>query len=342
MAVNLRPTPGPYGGGNAFLTSLVKGLEANGHTVVFQLTRDVDAVLIVDPRWRHPMRAFSLASLLVFLVFNPRVPVIHRINECDERKSTRSMNKKLRTANYLADATIFVASWLTQLDLTFSKSHPKNEVTSRVIINGSNEDLFHPDDSVVWESSQKMKIVTHHWSPHPMKGLNTYLKLDGLLDQPSWAKRIHFTYIGNLPSKVQFKNSKVIPPLFGEDLGRELRSHHVYISASINEPGGNHSNEGALSGLPLIYLASGCLPEYCKGYGLEFMGDDDLERVLESMLKAYENLKKSMPHFPNRANRMVREYEAFILEIVSLHTSLDQWRKLIRNPFVFLRLLFPL
>ena len=35
-------------------------------------------------------------------------------------------------------------------------------------------------------------------------------------------------------------------------------------------PSGNHHIEGALCGLPLMYLNSGGTPEYCKDFGLEY------------------------------------------------------------------------
>ena len=38
--------------------------------------------------------------------------VVHRINECDERKNTDYVNKSLIKANKVADHTVFVSSWL--------------------------------------------------------------------------------------------------------------------------------------------------------------------------------------------------------------------------------------
>ena len=62
-----------------------------------------------------------------------------------------------------------------------------------------------------------------------------------------------FTYVGNLPKGFSFKNSNYIKPLHSKNLATELKKHHVYLTASINEPGGNHQNEAALCGLPLLY-----------------------------------------------------------------------------------------
>ena len=43
--------------------------------------------------------------------------VVHRINECDERKGTKNVNKFILNSNMVADATIFVSSWIKSLYL---------------------------------------------------------------------------------------------------------------------------------------------------------------------------------------------------------------------------------
>ena len=40
-------------------------------------------------------------------------------------------------------------------------------------------------------------------------------------------------------------------------LANELKKHDIYITASENEPSGNHHMEGALCGLPILYKDSG-------------------------------------------------------------------------------------
>ena len=113
-----------------------------------------------------------------------------------------------------------------------------------------------------------------------MKGADIYTMLDELMGTKRWRGRLSFTYIGNLPKTVYFKNATHIPPLDGEPLADALRGHHAYVTGSINEPGGNHQNEGALCGLPLLYRDSGCMPEYCSGFGVAFSGRDDFEAGL--------------------------------------------------------------
>jgi hypothetical protein len=260
IAINFRLKQGPWGGGNRFAASLVGALGARGDIVHHTLDcPDLDLILLLDPRWRHPSVTFTAGAILRYLLFrNSRAMVIHRINECDERKNTRRMNAQLRRANYCADHTVFVGTWLRQLNLW------QNEAQSRsnVITNGADATVFNSRNWQAWPKKGPLKLVTHHWGGNWMKGFDIYQRLDSMMAEPEWRGRIEFTYIGNLPRGFAFRNARHVAPLDGEALAGELRSHHAYVTASINEPGGNHQNEGALCGLPLLYRRSGCLPEY--------------------------------------------------------------------------------
>ena len=64
-----------------------------------------------------------------------------------------------------------------------------------------------------------------------------------------------------------FKSSNYIEPLQGSDLADELKKRYI-PNSSINEPSGNHHIEGAQCGLPLLFINSGGVAEYCKDYGL--------------------------------------------------------------------------
>ena len=66
----------------------------------------------------------------------------------------------------------------------------------------------------------------------------------------------------------------------GLELASELKEHDIYITGSLNEPSGNHHIEGALfCGLPILYINSGGIAEYCS-YGLEINLDNFEEKIL--------------------------------------------------------------
>ena len=111
---------GPWGGGNLFAINLKKFLEKEGHTVCTDLKDDdIDIILITEPRLTSESSAFTDTEVLKYLKYkNNQSIVVHRINECDERKNTEYVNKALIKANKVADYTVFVSNWLKELFLS--------------------------------------------------------------------------------------------------------------------------------------------------------------------------------------------------------------------------------
>ncbi|GAB4392182.1 MAG: hypothetical protein Tsb005_05130 [Gammaproteobacteria bacterium] len=304
---------GPYGGGNNFVKNLSEYLIKHGHNVIYDLNdNDVEIILLIDPRIRSSNVNFAAARILKYIKKNPNAIVVHRINECDERKGTKTMNLRLRIANYCADHTVFVGGWLRALPLTY-RADPKYQ---SVILNGANTTIFNSDGYCPWDKQSPLKLVTHHWGGNWMKGFDVYSRLDELLGQPKWHQRVEFTYIGNLPQHFQFKHVKYLEPLSGLALATELKRHHVYLTASINEPGGNHQIEGGICGLPLIYRNSGCMPEYCEGFGIMFDGTN-VEPAIERMFIEYPRWRQAIENFPHRAERMCDEYVALFERLIA-------------------------
>jgi hypothetical protein len=160
-----------------------------------------------------------------------------------------------------------------------------------------------------------LKVVTHHWSSNWNKGFDVYTRFDELLARPEFADRFAFTYIGRVPDRVKFDHVTVEPPLAGRALGQSLGRHHVYLTASLNEPAGMHHIEGALCGLPLLYRVSGALPEYCEGFGLPFAGPEEVAARLLEMHGRYAELQPRMIRYPHDADRMCGDYEALLLDL---------------------------
>ena len=170
-----------------------------------------------------------------------------------------------------------------------------------------------------------------------MKGFDVYERLDALLDNPHWHGRIEFTYIGNLPAGFRFRHARHLPPLDGQALADALRGHHGYITASINEPGPNHQNEGALSGLPLLYRRSGALPEYCAGFGVGFDGPNDFEAALTGYMADYARLVPLMSAYPHTTATSIGQWLALFVDLVERRNDILAQRRLYRDPLLFLR-----
>lgn len=332
VAIGYHIQDGPWGGGNQFARSLVEALALRGDRVVYALDDlDIDVIVLTDPRGRSPTVSFHAGSVLRYLWRNPRAVVVHRINECDERKNTRNMNPLLRRANYVADHTVFIATWLKDLDVW------RRESTCSVVLNGADTSVFNPAAHRPWDGAEPLRLVTHHWGGNRLKGFDVYETLDRLVGDPAWAGRIEFTYVGNLPDGAVLPNTRYLPPLNGEALGRELASHHVYVTGSVNEPAGMHHIEGALCGLPQLYRNSGALPEYCAGFGISFNSVDSFVAALRRMMTEYPNYRLAMPAYPNTAERMCTDYLALFDDLVKSHDQIVASRRVWRNPWLVLR-----
>ena len=331
IAIGYKVKSGSWGGGNQFVNSLIKAAIDEGHEVIFNLNdKNIDLILLIDPRSYNEEISFGSFEIIRYLLFvNKKAIVIHRINECDERKRTFHVNRLLRWSNYCADHTVFIASWLKELNI-YDKRIPNS-----VILNGADATIFKDHGNSYWDNKKPLKIVTHHWSANYMKGFDVYKNLDNILSSPEWKDRIQFTYIGNLPDGFTFKKSKHISPINGKRLGIELSKNHLYISASINEPAGMHHIEGILCGLPIIFRDSGALPEYCNSYGISFK-DGNYLPALRKIMENYEFYKKNVSKYPNNSDRMTRNYLALFSFLLKNRDEIVKNRNLFRSSFLIL------
>lgn len=328
ISIGMDLQPGPWGGGNQFGQALVKHLQSAGAQVCFDLKPgDLDIILMTEPRRELTISAYGASEILRYLRRNPRALVVHRVNECDARKNTSETDARLLRANLCADHTVFVSNWLREMYLGMALPCPE----SSAILNGSDPDIFSAAGHRPWDGKGPLKVVTHHWSSHYMKGFDIYERLDDMLGKEPWQGRYEFTYVGQIPQGFRFKNSSHVEPMFGPELAAELRRHHLYVTGSQNEPGSNHQNEGALCGLPLLYRQSGSLPEYCQGYGIGFT-PDDFEDRLEEARDNYSGLQAAMAGYPHNAGRTCAAYLELFKDLASRRDDVlgvrARWRSL--------------
>ncbi len=295
ISIGSKIIEGPYGGGNEFIKNLTFRLNQDGHKVINNLEDDdIDIIILINPLRDSELSTFNNFDINYYLAFkNPLAITVHRINECDERKNTNYVNNEIIQANKYIDSNIYVSSWLKNLYLDQGIANKE----SSLIKGGPNNKIFNLNGKKAWNKKEKLKIVTHHWSDNWMKGFDYYQKLDTLCSSKKWRDKIEFTYIGNIPKNLEFKNSNVLSPMSGDYLAEELKKHHIYITGSINEPSGNHHMEGAMCGLPILYINSGALPEYCSEYGLEF-DENNLEQRISQIIDSYDIYFEKLNSYP--------------------------------------------
>lgn len=330
VSIGSRIIDGPWGGGNLFVVNLKKYLQKNGHSVIHDLCdKDIDIILLTDPRSRKESSStFNHEDIKKYKRFvNPNVVVIQRINECDERKGTDYINQYYLDASDCADHVIFVSNWLKNIYIDFGMSASKTSV----IMSGADEEIFNKSGLSQFRQ-EKIKFVTHHWSNHSNKGFDVYKKFDDMLSQEQY-QNLEFTYIGNVPNNVNFYNTKVQSPLSGKLLAEEIKKNNIYITASKNEPSGNHHIEAAQCGLPILYFNSGGIPEYCDGYGVKF--DNNFEDKLSEIIKDFEIYKDKLKEYPYSAEVMCLEfYETFKIVKDKKIIIETQVNKLVRDLFL--------
>src|SRR4030042_6059078 len=239
---------GPWGGGNRFAISLSEYLRNKGWDVTTDLSDDdIDIILMTEPRITSETGAYNQRQISRYLIRRPGTVVVHRINECDERKGTKGVNKYLMRANKVADYTIFISDFLKNLFINQGFSKSKN---SSAVRNGADINLFNRKGREKWNRKSPFKIVTHHWGYSRNKGFDIYEKLGKINSVGNL--EIEFSYIGRIPDNVKLEGVKIIPPISGKELAGELKSNHIIFHGSIKEPDGMHHIEGAIWGLPLL------------------------------------------------------------------------------------------
>lgn len=303
-AINMYPAFGAWGGSSVFVHQLISALRQCGIRSVFSLRSEVDLIFLIDPRDDLLNKAFGMKEIQQYRRQNPKVRIIHRINECDQRKGTRFIDEALREANEFADYTIFISEWLRDY---FAGQWFDTKCPHKVIYNGADPKIFHPIGNKSFSSFASLRIVTHHWSDHPMKGFSVYKQLDeliadGILDATElWI-------IGRWPENLSWRSARTFPPASGKRLAALLRKCHVYLTASRWEPCGMHHIEGAQCGLPLLYHEDGGgIVEAGHSYGICFR-EDTLLKAVEEMRFRYSELRSQLFAAMPSGIRMADEY----------------------------------
>ena len=312
ISINCKKITGPFGGAAAFEKDLSSYLLEKKITVVNTLKdSDIDIILIVAPFSWNQIASYTYLQILFYKMIHPNVILVHRINRCTDEKKTKYLTKTLLQVANTSDFIVYIASWLKPL---FEKEGLNKMIPSSVILNGADKKIFNSLGKKKKGSQEKLKIVTHHWSSNYLKGHDIYKKLDSLLDDPFYSDKFSFTFIGNYPDNMHYKNMTLLPPIHGKTLATELKKHHIYITASRNEAGGMHHIEGALCGLPILYIRSGSLPEYCSGYGIEF-NTQNFEKKLLLMHDRYFSILKNIKHYNNTSESMSEAYYKLFLRL---------------------------
>lgn len=310
ISFNRKIRRSPWGGGAHFLSAIMDKLSEEGHEVTSKLEKDVDAIVMLDPRYEEG--GYSINDILKFKHFNPKVRLIHRVNDTDIARGTHFLDDLMFACweTQAFDHVVFISRWLKDyyLDGRFDLKTP-----SSVILNGCNHKFYFPSEKE--RKSDKIKLVTHHWSDNINKGFKLYDHIDRLLDNEDFSSRFEFTFIGRYNKETRRKNVKIIDPLYGKDLGDELRKHDVYVTAAKHEACGMHHIEGMSCGLPVLFHKDGGgVVEVCESHGgVQFNSLDDFCNKLDIMMKEFFERRDIIRREELSIDNVIEKYKGVIL-----------------------------
>ncbi|MBL8764855.1 MAG: glycosyltransferase family 4 protein [Phycisphaerae bacterium] len=268
-------TPPPWGGGNQFMLALRGAMERAG----------VEVTVNGEDHERRPATAHILNSVQFEVdrfraVVQPGgARVVHRIDgpisvlrgtpdSLEQDRLCFALNARYATATVIQSR--HTLRFLT--DMGFEPVRPA------LITNAPDPANFFPAAAPARpEHGEPLRIIASAWSPSPGKGAAIYQWLDEHLD-PS---RFRFTFVGNCPAVL--RHARVVPPRPSRELGELLREHHVYLTASRNDPCSNALIEALCCGLPALYLDSGGHAEIVGAGGLPFTRPSEIPAALERL-----------------------------------------------------------
>jgi len=310
VAFNMRPISGPWGGSSVFVRQLGDLLARRGYEVRYDLKRPVDVVVLIDPR-RDANKPFGVPEIAAYKRRFAGTRVLHRVNECDQRKGTSFIDDLLAEASGVSDFTVFISEWLRDYHAArwFDQGRPHG-----VIYNGADPAVFHPVGQESPAAGAVFRLVTHHWSDHERKGFDVYRRVDEMIAD-GVLNNVELRVIGRWPESIRWRAARVSGPVAGPALAAALRQCHAYLTASRWEPCGMHHVEGAQCGLPLIYHEDGGgIVEAGQRYGVGFR--DDVASAIETMRRDYGRYRERLFAQMPSGDRMCADYADQIQRLV--------------------------
>jgi glycosyltransferase involved in cell wall biosynthesis len=295
----MRSTSGPWGGSSTFVAQMRKFLHLRGWRTTYRLGPEVDLILLIDPRDDLQLKAFGMDEIIAHRRRYPHVRVVHRVNECDQRKATSFMDPLLADASKHVDFTIFISEWLRDYHAArwFDTARPH-----AVVYNGADA-VFQPIGQRSWTSGEPLRVVTHHWSDNPLKGFDVYEEVDRLITAGQ-LPGFELWIVGRWPGRITWKSARTFPPQAGLALANRLRECHLYLTGTRWEPCGMHHVEGAQCGLPLVYHEDGGgVVEAGRKYGVGYR--EDVGAALQAARADYAGLRARLLAQIPSGDRMV-------------------------------------
>lgn len=302
--INRKPVYTPWGGGIKTVNLLCQELKKLNYEIVHDLNRDdIDVIFLIDPRtseWGDSYEDIYRYSL------NHDIKIVQRVGDLglhSKPELTELLKQSIPNSNCVTYISKFAKNYL-------NIKHSNDNIIDLAPLSN-----FYVNRNTNLNLSYPVKILTHHWSNNKKKGFEYYSYLDSILEQ--YDGQIEFTYIGNVPNNFQLKNSKCIEPIGVDMLVDILPKHDFYLSASVDETGGNHVLEAIGAGLPVIYHKNGGgIVDYSQDYGVEYESKEDMMSKIVHMIENYSKYKKCVLSYNKTLELVIDKYVGLIKDAI--------------------------
>ena len=303
----------PYGGGNQFveqITSYLNGIEYV--KVTFDLIPDINIYFLIDIR-QGKNKKYSFEQILHHKNIS-KGKIIYRINDCDFTRDNKTLEKLIIKHIDNIDYFVFNSDYIKKYYCDKYSNFLNKPY--KIIYNTANSEYFYP---VKKSPSNKIKIVTHHWSDNINKGYDYYYKL---YEYAKTSNEVEFVFIGNKFNS-KYENVPVQGPYKGLELGNKLRDFDIYITASVHDSCPMHVLEGLSCGLPILYINSlGGGKDICelgnKDVGIKFSNFDELCAGIKKIQSNYDyyvsNIYENLNIYNGKTSN--KEYLCLFIKII--------------------------
>ncbi len=257
------------GGSSTFLRNFQEYLKRENIDHTTDMDEDYD-VLFVNS-WTVPYR-----TILKHKKRLPQLRVAHRIDgSAQDYGRYDGADWLQRDVNYLADVTIFQSSY------SYEATHERYQLIRHdgpIIYNPVDTTRFSPHGTKFdWPDGIKRLIVVG-WSPNSRKGS---WRIPALA---KYCPDLEFVVVGKNDTLPALPNIRKVSYLNHDELPKALRSADVYLSLLENDACPNVILEAMASGLPVLYMPSGGVPELVGDAGLPFMPEGNFRTALTHLL----------------------------------------------------------
>ncbi len=274
----------PYGGGNQFVLKLVDYLKGfSNFSITYTLEKDIDIYFLIDIRKEGAFKKYSFEEIDKYKQRHGG-KIIYRINDCDITRENKEVESLILKNIDKIDYFIFNSTFIKEY--YFEKYTAFNKTQYSIIYNTCDGRIFFPKKERV---SEKIKIVTHHWSDNIHKGYEIYYQLYNYCMNRN---DVEFVFIGRTFNGKFTDFQKINGPYKGQELANALRDCDIYVTASVYDACPMHVLEGLSCGLPILYIDHlGGGKDICKAanekVGEPFNDFPDLVMALDKLKNNY-------------------------------------------------------